>query len=161
MLSNPTSRRAYTAARTAAGVARRSSTVSRRSRKLCAPTETRVTPCSRRSWGQLRRHRLGIPLDRDLVGRGQRTQQPRELRSGGERRCATAEEDRLETGREQHAFQLELGEERVHVAPVIGGAADERDEVAVPAAVDAERQVNVQMTHPAAVGAAGGAGPVP
>src|ERR687887_231445 len=42
MLSNPTSRRAYTAAWTAAGVARRSSTESRCGRKLCAPTEERV-----------------------------------------------------------------------------------------------------------------------
>src|SRR5205807_1183659 len=83
----------------------------------------------------------------DLAGDGQRVEQPGELRGGGKRRSAAAEEDRLERGRERGVLELELGEERIHIASVVAGAADEGDEVAVPAAVGAERQVDVQVPH--------------
>ena len=64
----------------------------------------------------------------------------------GERRRAAAEEDRLELGRERRALELQLREECVDVDTVLLAAADDGDEVAVAAAVRAERQVHVEMT---------------
>ena len=49
MLSNEASRRVWTARRTSSGPATRSSTSSRRGANVCAPSEMRVTPPSRRS----------------------------------------------------------------------------------------------------------------
>ena len=44
--------------------------------KLCAPSETRVTPASRRSARELGRDRLRVRLDRHLLGGGQRLDEP-------------------------------------------------------------------------------------
>ena len=65
--------------------------------------------------GELRRHRLGIRLDRHFFRRRQRLEQAHELGQRGERRRAAAEEDRLELVGEQPAFELELLQERVDV----------------------------------------------
>ena len=98
---------------------------------------------------ELRGHRLRVRLDRHLGRRRQRLEQPHELRQRGERRRAAAEEDRLELRREQRALELELPEQRVDVRPVLLAAADDGDEVAVPAAVRAERQVHVEVPRAA------------
>ena len=87
----------------------------------------------------------GIRLDRHLGGRRQRLEQPHELRQRRERRRAAAEEDRVELRREQRPLELELAEQRVDVRAVLLAAADDGDEVAVAAAVRAERQVHVEV----------------
>jgi hypothetical protein len=63
----------------------------------------------------------------------------------GERGRTAADEHRLHVGREAPTLPLELGEERVGVCSVLAGAADGGDEVAVAAAVRAERQVDVEV----------------
>ena len=90
-----------------------------------------------------RRHRLGVRLDGELVRRRQRREQPLEVRRRRERRRSAAEEDRLEPRRERTPLELQLGEQRVDVRSVLAAPADERDEVAVPAPVRTERQVDV------------------
>ena len=98
---------------------------------------------------ELRRHRLGVRLDRHLGGRRQRLEQPHELGQRGEGRRAAAEEDRLELRREQRALELELLKQRVDVGAVLPAAPDDGDEVAVAAAVRAEGQVHVEMARAA------------
>ncbi len=93
----------------------------------------------------LRSDRLRVGLDRDLVRARKRGQQPLELRGLGERRRPAAEEHRLDVLREQRPLQLELREQRVDVRRVLPALPDDRDEVAVPAAVRAERQVHVEV----------------
>jgi hypothetical protein len=95
--------------------------------------------------GNLRRHSLRIRLDRHFVRRRQRFQQAHEFLLGRERGCAPAEEDGLELVGEHPAFRLELLQESVDVRAVLSAPADHGDEVAVAAAVRAERQVDVQM----------------
>ena len=51
--------------------------------------------------------------------------------------------------RERAALQLELGEQRVDVGAVLVAPPDRGDEVAVPAAVRAERQVDVEVADAA------------
>ena len=92
------------------------------------------------------RHRLGIRLDGHLLRRRQRLEQAQEIRERGERGCASAEEDRLELAGQQSALELELPQERVHVGGMLPAPADDRDEVAVAAAVGAEREVDVEVT---------------
>ena len=94
--------------------------------KLCAPSETRVTPLSRRSAASCGRHRLRVRLDRHLLGAGQRAEQPLELAGIGERRRAAAEEDRLELRREHGPLELELREQRVDVRRVLIAASRRR-----------------------------------
>jgi hypothetical protein len=97
--------------------------------------------------GEARGDGLGIRLDRQLVGLRERVEQPRELGRGGERRRAAAEEDRLEAILQYAPLERVLGEQRVHVGAVCLLAADDGHEVAVAAAVRAERQVHVQVPH--------------
>ena len=52
---------------------------------------------------------------------------------------------------EDAALELELPQQRVDVRRVLARAADDGDEVAVPAAVGAERQVHVQVARTAPV----------
>ena len=145
MLSNPAVRSVRTARRTSSGVARRSSTSSRCGRKLWAPSEIRVTPFSRRSAtssgetvsgfastvtssaaGSARRSRsssrgavnVGVPPPRKTVSR---------------------------SAVEHRPLPRQLGEQRVDVRRVLIALPDDGDEVAVPAAVRAEREVDVQM----------------
>ncbi len=97
--------------------------------------------------GKLGRHRFRVRLHRDLVGGGERVEQSRERLGVGERRRPTADEDRLQRLRKHLAPELELAEKRVDVGPVLATSARHRDEVAVPAAVAAERQVQVQVAN--------------
>ena len=55
----------------------------------------------------------------------------------------------MSTSAEQAALELELGEQRVDVGAVVAVAADDGDEVAVAAAVRAERQVHVEVARAA------------
>ena len=97
--------------------------------------------------GELRRDRLRIRLDGRLGCARQPGEQPRERGRLGEGRRAAAEEDRLDLAREQAALQLELGEQRVDVAAVLAVVPGHGDEVAVAAAVGAERQVDVEVAR--------------
>ncbi len=74
-----------------------------------------------------------------------RRQQPLELARLGERRRPAAEEHRFELLREHRPFPFELREQRVDVRRVLPVPPDDRDEVAVPAPVRAERQVHVEV----------------
>ena len=65
----------------------------------------------------------------------------------GERRRPAADEHRRESLREPGTLPLELVHEGVRVGGVLVDPPDRGDEVAVPAAVDAERQVDVEMPH--------------
>ena len=80
---------------------------------------------------------------------GSALEQPLELAGSRERRRAAAEEDRLDVGREDVPLELELREQRVDVRRVLVAPPDDGDEVAVAAAVRAERQVDVQVTDAA------------
>ena len=93
------------------------------------------------------RDRLRIRLDRDLLGRRQGTQQAPELGRRGERRRSAAEKDALEPRRQHAALKRELGEQRIHVGPVLTASPDHRDEVAIPAARSAEGQVQIQVPN--------------
>ncbi len=137
-MSNPASRSIRTDCRTSSGVARRSSTSSSRGWKVWAPSETRVTPCRTEERRERGSHRLGIRLDRDLLGAGQRAEEPLELAGSGERRRAAAEKDRLDCRREDGPLALELREQRVDVRRVLVTLPDDRYEVAVAAAMRAE-----------------------
>ena len=95
--------------------------------------------------GQRRRDRLRVRLDSQLLSRGKRREQAREVRGLGEGRRAAAEEDRLGCRREQTAFPGELAEERVDVGTVLPAAAEDGDEVAVAAPMGAERQMDVEV----------------
>ena len=94
---------------------------------------------------QGRRDRLRVGLDGRLRRGGKPGEQTGERRGLRERRRAAAEEDRLDLGREQAALQLELGEQGVDVAAVLAVVAGDGDEVAVAAAVRAEREVHVEV----------------
>ena len=58
---------------------------------------------------------------------------------------AAAEEHRLDLRRERPAFELQLGENRVDIAAVLAAPAERGHEIAVPAPVRAEREMDVQM----------------
>ena len=102
MLSNPASRRVCTARRTSSGVARRSSTSSSAGRNDCAPTETRLTPRSRRSAAS-QGSRLGVRLDRHLVRRRQLLEDECERVRLGERRRSAAHEHGFHPGMKPRA----------------------------------------------------------
>ena len=95
--------------------------------------------------GQSRRHRLRICLDGRLRGTRKGGEKPGERRGLRERGRAAAEEDRVDLVREHVALELQLGEQRVDVAAVLAVVARDCDEVAVAAAVRAERQVDVEV----------------
>ena len=76
---------------------------------------------------------------------GKAREQPLELGELRERRRPAAEKHRLDVVCQHVALLLELGEQRIDVGAVLPGSPDHRDEVAVPAAMRAERQVNVEM----------------
>ena len=80
---------------------------------------------------------------------GQCVQQAAKLAWLREGRCPAAEEHGVELGREQRALELELGKQCIDVGTVLGAPADDRDEVAVPAPVRAERQVDVEVARAA------------
>ncbi len=102
--------------------------------------------------GQLRGHRLRVCLDRHLVGRRQRAQQPLELCGSGERRGPAAKEDALQPRREGAPLERQLREQRVDVGGVLPGPALNGHEVAVTAARRAERQVHVEVPDRAGAG---------
>jgi hypothetical protein len=97
--------------------------------------------------GQAGRDGLGIGLDRRLGRARQAGEKTRERGRLGDCGGAAAEEDRLDGLGEQAALELELAEKRVDVGGVVAVAADDGDEVAVAAAVRAERQVHVEVTR--------------
>ncbi len=115
-----------------------------RPERLCAERDASHTRGTQRRH-HLRRHRLGIRLDRQLTRRRQGPEQPLELGELGERRRPAAEKHRFDVVCQHVALLLELGEQRIDVGAVLPRSPDHRDEVAVPAAVRAERQVNVEM----------------
>ena len=92
--------------------ARRSSVSSRCGRKLCAPSEMRVTPLAEQHPGELGRDGLGVAFDRHIGRNGEPAQQPREQVVGEQRRRAAADVHRLGG---QRLVQIELGQERVDV----------------------------------------------
>ena len=92
---------------------------------------------------ETRRDRLGIRLDRELVRARKRAQEPQQLGQRGVGRRPAAEEDRLEP--RAVVLLVKLAEQRVDVHAVHVVAAGRRDEVAVAAAVRAEREVDVQV----------------
>jgi hypothetical protein len=94
---------------------------------------------------QLRRHRLGVRLHRQLQGRRHCFEQPPKGVGIGEGRRSPAEEDGLEPAGEHRPFELELGQERLDVTLVQAVSPHDRHEVAIAAAVSTERQVHVQV----------------
>ncbi len=78
-------------------------------------------------------------------GRRQAGEQPLEQRGPEQRRRAPADEHRLERGREPPALLGELRQHGRDVALVQVAVPRHRDEVAVPAAVRAERHVHVEV----------------
>jgi hypothetical protein len=88
---------------------------------------------------------LGVRLDRYLIGGGKRAQQSRQRMRLRERRRTPADEHRFEPPGERVVLEFQLGEQGFHVAVVLLAPAHERDEVAVPAAVRAEREVHVEV----------------
>ena len=92
-----------------------------------------------------RRDRLRVRLDRDLARVGQRREQPLERGELGEGRRPAAEEDASRAAARAGPVELELGEQRLDVGAVLALPADRGDEVAVAAAVRAERQVEVEV----------------
>ena len=147
MLSKPASRKVEKARRTSSGDAPRSSTSSRRGSKLCAPSDTRVTPLRRSSAASSGVTVSGFASTVTSARVRQRAEQPLERRRTQERGRAAAEKHRLDVVREHVALELQLAEQRLDVAAVLAVAADDGDEVAVAAAVRAERNVHVQMPH--------------
>ena len=97
--------------------------------------------------GELRRHRLRIRLDRELLRRRKRGKEARERRGLGERRRAATEEHRFERRREQSAFELELRQQSLDVRPMLLALPDRRHEVAVAAAMCTEREVHIEVVH--------------
>src|SRR6266511_5758870 len=81
--------------------------------------------------GELLRDRLGICLDGDLACTRERSEQALERTRFGERRRPAAEEDRLQLGGKQLAFQLELAKQSVDIGAVLPATAHHRDEVAI------------------------------
>ena len=96
---------------------------------------------------ELGRDRLGVRLDGRLRRGRQRREETLERARLGEAWRTAPEEHGVERGREQSALELELGEQRIDVWGVLVPTADGGDEVAVPAAVRAERQVDVEVTR--------------
>ena len=83
--------------------------------KLCAPSETRLTPCSRRSARELRRDRLRVRLDRQLL-------RPAAPRAGARARAGSVNvgvppprKIVSSAGARQVALEFELREQRVDV----------------------------------------------
>ena len=107
------------------------------------PVDTAVAQkCS-----ELGRNRLRVRLDRHLGRRRNRLEHTLQRTRLGERRRASAQEHRIEPLAEHVAFLLELGLECVDVRSVLVTVAHHRDEVAVPTAVRAERQMDVEMAN--------------
>ena len=92
---------------------------------------------------------LGVRLDRDLAGRREAFQEAGQRPWLRVRRRPAAEEHGLEPLGQQVATKLELGQQRIDVRLVAVAAPDERDEVAVAAAVGAERNVHVEVADAA------------
>src|SRR5262249_22172184 len=88
-----------------------------------------------------------IGLDGRLARSGQRGQQSLERRGGEKRRRPAAEEDRLELLCEHRSLPLELPQERVDVAAMLLPSSHDRDEVAVAAAMRAERNMYVEVAN--------------
>ena len=115
---------------------------------LCAHGHA-VDPAVREPPGQVRREGFRVRFDRHLRRRRQRVQEARERVRFGERRRPTSQVDGLERVREDVALQIELSQKRIDVRVVRSAAADDGHEVAVTAAMRAEREVHVEVPHPA------------
>jgi hypothetical protein len=94
---------------------------------------------------QLGRDGLRVGLDGQLVDTGKRAEHTGERRRLREGRRPPAHEDGLDASREAPALLLELGEECVRIRAMLLPPADGRHEVAVPAPVDAEREMDVEV----------------
>src|SRR6266498_984056 len=95
--------------------------------------------------GELGRHGLRVRLDSDLGRPRERVEQTGELSWLCERRRAAAQEDGLDSFGEHVPLEFEFRQQRIHVDAVAFPLADERDEIAVPAPVRTEREVDVEM----------------
>ena len=145
-LSKPASRKVENARRTSSGDAPRSSTSSKRGSKLCAPSETRVTPQRAKQRRELRRHGLGVRLDRHLRGRAAAHEAAARARAArGTSACRRRGKTVSTSSASTCALELQLAQQRFDVAAVLAVAADDGDEVAVAAAMRAERNVHVQV----------------
>ena len=113
---------------------------------LC-PERNAIDTVLEEEGGELRGDRLGVRLDRRLGGGWESGKQS--CKRGGlrERRCAAAEEDGLDLVREQRALELQFCKERVDVATVLPAVPSHRHEVAVAAAVRAEREMDVKVAR--------------
>ena len=147
MLSKLASRRVWTARRTSSGAGGTLQRLQKPGEKDCAPSETRLTPPSRRSAASSAVTVSGFASTVTSVAGGNRLEHTLQRTRLGERRRASAEEHRIEPLAEHVAFLLELGLECVDVRSVLVTVADHRDEVAVPTAVRAERQMDVEMAN--------------
>ena len=142
----PASRAAPTARTTLAGSWVRLSAASTRVFIDCTPIETRLTPAATRRSSCAAIDRVGVALDRHLGARPprDRVEDPGERRAGQQRRCAATEEDRRRLrDRARRDPTLDVGHAGVDVLVDQVGAVGPGREVAVVAAVRAERDVHV------------------
>jgi len=119
----------------------RSSTLSSAAWNVWAPRETRLTPDRRSRPASAGVTVSGFASTVTSAEAGKPCEQALQLRRLGESGRPTAEEDGFELRREQLPLQFELGQQAVDVGGVLAPTADYRDEIAVAAAVGAERQV--------------------
>ena len=113
--------------------------------KLCAPSDTRVTPPSRS-----RAASSGVTVSgfaSTVISRDGGSASSRRASAAGSSNVGVPPPRKTVStvACEHAAFELELAEQRVDVAVVLSVAADDRDEVAVAAPMPAERQVHVEV----------------
>ena len=153
MLSNEASRRVWNARRTSSGPATRSRTSSRRGANVCAPSETLVTPPSRRSAASSGVTVSGFASTLISAAAGSDASTRRSASGSVNDGVPPPTKTVVDVAREHPPLTLQLDEQRIDVGAVLLVPADDGDEVAVAAAVRAERQVHVEVTDVRAVGA--------
>ena len=94
---------------------------------------------------ELGRHRLRVRLDRHLLGGGKRARAALELARSVNVGVPPPRKTVSTPSARTPSLELELGEERVDVGAVLPAPPDHGDEVAVPAPVRAEREVDVEV----------------
>ena len=146
MLSNPASRRVCTARRTSSGRARRSSTASSSRLEALRAERDAIHAVLAQQRARARRSRSpGFASTVTSLAAGQRGEQPLERARLGERRRAAADEHGVERLGQPATLELELASSASTYARVLVRPPDNGDEVAVAAAVSAERQVDVEV----------------
>ena len=147
MLSKLASRRVCTARRTSSGEATRSSTESSRGVNDWAPSDTRVTPHSRRSTTSAGVTVSGFASTVSSAAAGNAPNSRRSATPSVNVGVPPPTKTERERRGEHPSLPLELAEQRVDVGGVcpVCVPADDGDEVAVPAPVGAEREVDVEV----------------